>query len=256
MKLDAYKLKWIAIIGMVLNHIVIAWWDIIPLGLAYPFYLVGGFTFPIMGFFVVEGYKHTSNLKRYVGRILIVGLIALPFHFLTLGLAFAPNLNIMFTIALSLGVLVLYDKLNRVVFWLLFILVILPLSPFLFEWAPQGILMVLLYYIIRNEKARRIVPPIAAVIFSMVFSIVIALISGGIEPDPYATGMLADPHFGLVSLTFIVGMLVVPLLLLAYNGERGRKMKWLFYTFYPAHLAILAIVALILGLVDFSSLGF
>ena len=67
--LDAYKLKWIAIIAMALNHMVIAWWAAIPLWLAFPMYAVGGVTFPIMGYFVVEGYKHTSNFKKYILRL-------------------------------------------------------------------------------------------------------------------------------------------------------------------------------------------
>jgi len=259
-KLDAYKLKWIAMIGMVLNHTVIAWWDIMPMGLAFPFYLVGGFTFPIMGFFVVEGYKHTSNLKRYVGRILLVGLIALPFHVMTLGMAaadeFSPimlftGLNIMFTIALSIGVLVLYDKMNRVAFWFLFIIVITPISLVLVEWAAMGgIFMVLMYYIIKGEKARRIWPPLIAIGFIIVFSIiatigkVISAVSQGIDLEDLTSnlpGLAGDPNFALVSSIFLVGILLVPLLLLCYNGERGKNMKWLFYIVYPLHLAILAI---------------
>ena len=253
MKLDAYKLKWIAIIAMVLNHIVIAWWEIIPLGLAYPFYLVGGLTFPIMAFFVVEGYKHTRNLKRYVARILVIGLIALPFHYLTLGLALGPNLNIMFTIALSLGVLVMYDKINsRALFWVLYILLIVPVSLFFFEWSFPGVTMVLCFYIIKGEKKRRIWSPIIAVLLN--FVLVFALLIPGFEM-PEMTGLAADPNFALVSATFIVGMLLASVLLLSYNGERGKKMKWLFYTFYPLHLAVLAVVAILLGLVDLGALG-
>ena len=247
--LDAYKLKWIAIIAMVLNHIVIAWWEIIPLGLAFPMFAVGGLTFPIMAFFVVEGYKHTSNLKRYILRILVVGLIALPFHYLTLGLALAPNLNIMFTIALSLGVLVMYDKIkSRILFWVIYILLIVPVS-LIFEWTFSGVTMVLLFYITKSEKKRRIWPPIVAVFLSMLFSLVF-LIPGIIMPEP--TGIMADPYYNAVSATFIIGMLLAPVLILKFNGERGRNMKWLFYTFYPVHLAVLAIVALMLGLVEFT----
>jgi len=252
MKLDAYQLKWIAIIAMILNHIVIAWWAIVPTGLAFPMYAVGGLTFPIMAFFVVEGYKYTSNLKRYVLRVLVVGLIALPFHFLTLGLALAPNLNIMFTIALSLGVLKMYDKIkSRVLFWVIYILLIVPVS-FVFEWSFPGVTMVLLFYIIKGEKARRIWPPIAAVLLSSALSL-IYLIPGMEMPE--MTGIMGDPLFGAVSSTFILGMLFAPVLLVNYNGERGKNMKWLFYTFYPLHLAVLAVVALALGLVDFSILG-
>ena len=252
MKLNAYQLKWIAIIAMVLNHIVIAWWAIIPIGVAFPMYAIGGLTFPIMGFFVVEGYKHTSSLKRYVLRILIVGLIALPFHFLTLGLALAPTLNIMFTIALSLGVLAMYDKIKRrLVFWIIFIFLIIPAS-LIFEWSFPGVVMVLLFYIIKNEKARRILPPIVAVFLGGVTSMVYLI--PGVEM-PEMRGLMADPMFMTVSATFIIGILLASVLLTRFNGERGKKMKWLFYTFYPLHLAVLAIVALILGLVDFSMFG-
>ena len=255
LKLDAYKLKWIAIIGMVLNHIVIAWWDIVPLPIAYPFFLLGGLTFPIMAFFVVEGYKHTRSLKRYVGRILIIGLIALPFHVLTLGVAFLGDesilaavfsLNIMFTIALSLWVLYLYDKIkSRVAFWLLFIFIIMPISLLFFEWAPHGVLMVLLFYTIKKEKARRVLPPIIAIVVSLLAALI--LLIPGFEP-PEMTGITADANYELVSITFPIGMLLASFLLLGYNNERGKSMKWLFYIFYPAHLAILALGRFLLEL--------
>ena len=178
---------------------------------------------------------------------MVVGLIALPFHFLTLGLALSPNLNIMFTIALSLGVLALYDKLkSRVLFWVIYMLFIVPVS-LIFEWSFPGVTMVLLFYIIKGEKKRRILPPVFAVLLTFVISL-IYLIPGVEMPKE---GLMADPRFIAVSATFILGMLLAPVLLVKFNGERGKKMKWLFYTFYPVHLAVLAIVALILGLVDF-----
>ena len=36
-------------------------------------------------------------------------------------------------------------------------------------------------------------------------------------------------------------------LILSYNGQRGRGMKYLFYVYYPAHVYILAIAASLLG---------
>lgn len=252
LKLNAYQLKWIAIIAMALNHMVIAWWEIIPLGLAFPFYAIGGLTFPIMAFFIVEGYKYTRSFKRYILRILIIGLIAAPFHFLTLGLAFGPSLNIMFTIALSLLVLKLYDKIKiRALFWVLYVIIIVPLTLF-FEWSFPGVTMVLLFYIIKNEKTRRIFPPICAVLLNLVMSL--AFLIPGLEM-PEMEGLTADPNFMLVSATFMLGMLFASVLLANFNGERGKNMKWLFYIFYPAHFAVLAIVAIILGFVDLSAVS-
>ena len=116
--MDAYKLKWIAIIGMILNHIPIALREVIPLGLQFPMYAAGGLTFPIMAFFVVEGYRHTSNLRRYMLRIFIFAVIA----FIPYVLAFrALRLNIMFTIFLGLLLLYLYDRMKaRGLFWVIY----------------------------------------------------------------------------------------------------------------------------------------
>ena len=256
--MNAYVLKWIAIIGMVTNHMAIAWWDIIPLGLAFPLYAAGGLTFPIMGYFVVEGYKHTSSLKKYILRILVVGLIAMPFHILALGIPLGgfpsyPILNIMFSIALSLLVLALYDKIKiKALFWLIYVLLIVPISLMLFEWYFIGITTVLLFYIIPNENARRIIPPIFAGLCWFAMSLLSRATLQYMEVVPE---LLADANFMTVMLTFGIGCVAAVPLLKKYNGERGKKSKWLFYIIYPLHLAILAIVALALGLIDLSGFG-
>jgi len=64
LNLNAYQLKWVAIIGMVTSHMVYGWGEIMPLWLMIPMMGAGGLTFPIMAYFVVEGYKHTPNLKK------------------------------------------------------------------------------------------------------------------------------------------------------------------------------------------------
>jgi len=259
LKLDAYKLKWIAIIAMFFNHAVIALWDLFPHATRFPLYAVGGITFPVMAYFVVEGYKHTRSLGRYVLRILIVGLIALPFHILALGVPLGggnpflyPWLNIMFAIALSIGVLVMYDKIKyRAIFWILFVLIIVPVSFLFFEYYFAGVLMVLLFHIIKNETARRIVPPVVnAVLFT-----VLALMAGSMPVPEGTEGLIVNPDLAPVMLTFGIGSLIAAYLLAGYNGQRGRKMKWLFYVFYPLHFVVLAGIALALGYIDLSVFG-
>ena len=260
--LDAFKLKWIAIIGMVLNHMVITWWEIIPMGLAFPMYAAGGLTFPIMAYFVVEGYKHTSNLKRYMLRLFVVGLIAMPFHIVALAVPlgggnpmFYPWLNILFSIILSLFVLVLYDKIRfRILFWLLYVILIVPISLIFFEWYFVGVTMVLLFYIIRNESARRIVPPFFAGVCWLVLGLLPMELPYELLPDG-VTPLIANADFMALMPTFAIGCFLSAVLLKNYNGERGKPMKWLFYAFYPLHLFVLAAVGLMLGLVDLSVFG-
>jgi len=258
--LDAYKLKWIAIIGMFFNHMVIAWWAIIPHWLTFPLYAVGGLTFPIMAYFVVEGYRYTSSLNKYIWRLFIFGLIAMPFHILALGVPLGPGypiLNIMFSIILGLLVLVLYDKIKtRALFWLMYIVLIVPISLIFFEWYFIGVTMVLLFHIIRNENTRRIVPPVFAGVSWLAFSLLAIVTLPLVEGMESVGGLVTDPYFLMVMPSFTIGCFLAAFLLKNFNGERGKRMKWLFYIFYPLHLAILAIVALALGLVDLSVFGF
>ena len=258
LKLDAYTLKWIAIIGMILNHMVYAWQAILPTWLLFPLYAAGGLTFSIMAYFVVEGYRHTSNLKRYLLRLLVFGIIAIPFHILVFRMI---QFNIMFTIILGIVLLVLYDKIKRrALFWLVFAL-ILPLTLFV-DLNFVGVLMVVLYHIISNEKARRIAPSVVAGVcwlFVSLFGIVSLAtlqVTPGMEAQvEFLERTVGDMNFMLASATFFIGCFAAAFLLLRFNGERGKKMKWLFYAFYPLHLAVLAGVAIALGLLDFDTIG-
>jgi len=251
LSLDAFKLKWIAIIGMILNHVVIAWWEIIPMGLAIPLYAAGGFTFPIMAYFVVEGYRHTSNLKKYMLRLFIFGAISIPFHALTFGFL---GLNIMFTIIVGIVSILLYDKIKiRPLFWLLFVIIcFLTLFPIFFDWAVIGVIVILLYHIIRKESTRRIVPAVVSGLFMLAYS----LMGLWAANNPYITlaGLPGyDASLLFVSAFFVVGCFISAFLLKNFNGERGKRMKWLFYSFYPLHLAVLGLVSLLMGWVDLSA---
>ena len=264
--MNAYKLKWIAIIGMILNHMVFAWWEIIPLWLAFPLYAAGGVTFPIMAYFVVEGYKHTSNLKRYFLRLFLFGLVSIPFHILVF--RHGLGMNILFTIMLSLVALIMYDKIkSRLLFWLLFILLLIVSTMLLMDWYIIGPIVVLMYYIIKKENKRRLLPGIVAGIFWFVFllfglwgaKMLQSAIAAGYDVSYMTAGLAMDffsVEFFTVSLTFTIGCIVGALLIRNYNGERGKQMKWLFYAFYPLHLMFLAAVALALGLTSLSLLGF
>ena len=263
--LNAYQLKWIAIIGMVLSHVPYAFWDVIPTWYMMISAFVGGFTFAIMAYFVVEGYRHTSNLKKYLLRLFIFGVIATPFHILIIAL---PWLNIMFTIMLSLIVLVLYDKIKyRVVFWLLYIIVIVPVALLYFEFYFIGTTMVLLYHIIRNEKTRRVVSPIfAGVCWLLLAGLGILGIStaeaAGVVLQTGEPGMfrneffMTDITFMSMLIPFALGTFFVAFLLRCYNGERGKRMKWTFYVIYPLHFAVMAAIGWALGLIDPSVLVF
>jgi len=204
-------------------------------------------------------------------RLLVVGLIALPFHIMALTIPIGggnpmgyPFINIMFTIALSLMVLRLYDKIKiRVLFWLLYIIVIVPISFLFFKWYFVGVTMVLMHHIIKNETARRIVPSIfAAVCFLLLAAFTVinaplmqAAMEAGINIFP-PNALVAKPEFAHIMLIFPLGILLAGFLLKNYNGERGKKSKWLFYVIYPLHFVVLLAIGFATGALNLSMFGF
>ena len=263
---DAYKLKWIAVIGMIMNHIAIAFYPILSLWILLPLYAAGGLTYTIMAFFVVDGYRHTSSLKKYITRLLIFGLIAQAFHPMVLGkTAVLPGLfmNILFAIILSLIVLFMYDRIKiRILFWLLFIIACI-VSLFM-DLLIVSVLVPLLYYVIKKENTRRTLPGIISGIFWIllggisILGIMTLKNTPGMEQELQI--MLENLGFGMELIiaapTFSIGCFLGAILIKNYSGDRGKSAKWLFYVAYPLHLAIIAFISIALGLIEFSLFGF
>lgn len=101
--LDSFTLKIIALITMIIDHIG---------AFLFPQYIllrvIGRISFPIFAFLIVEGFYHTSNLKRYMMRLAAFAVISeVPFDLLQAGkiLEF-DHQNVFFT--LFIGVLLMY----------------------------------------------------------------------------------------------------------------------------------------------------
>lgn len=314
--LSSFSLKLIAIIGMTFNHAAYVFYPYLPFGARCVMLAVGGVTFPIMAFLLVEGYRHTSNLKRYACRLAVFAAVAQVPYWLFL----SHTGNVLFTLLLSLAALRLYDTVsNRPLFWALFALV--TAISALCDWGVLGPIMVLAAHTLRGsasacdgsrfgrarlseaqgvaalEKAGAgapqqvgVAPRQGAALWNgadlrqvgavaprqgaasqqegaagcqgadprheaaampghaaearrawrqgIVVPTLIPLVStGASELSAVATDIAALPFF----LYAAVGNTAAMGLLLAYNGKRGRPMKWFFYAYYPAHIAVLGI---------------
>jgi len=235
--ISAFWLKIIAITGMVLQHAALSLSGMFPLPVEIFLQLAGGITFPVMAFFIVEGFRATSDLGKYRRRLWIFGFISILPHLFSLG----SGLNIMFTLFFGLIALELRKKYgNAPKFWVLFILLLLASA--LFDWGVVGLVVILLYDTIQDEKTRRIVGPIVAVGGTLIYSTILVTVLGNFIDFE---AKMADTT--IAGAFFPVGMFLAIPLLLMYKGERGPRMKWLFYTFYPIHLAVLAVLSIILG---------
>lgn len=224
--ISASTLKFIAIIGMSMDHTGIVFGDYMPLWAKIMLFAFGGLTFPTMAYLLVEGYRHTSDFKRYALRLLVFALISvLPFMWAM----HSPGLNVIFTLLLGLLTLHLYDHMkNRTAFWFVFAFFIV--ISVIMDWSLMGVPMVLLYYVLEGKWKRVIIPALFPIGFALSELVV------GLLFFPSITQALPSIAFACVGCS-----LTIPLLA-AYNGKRGRPVKYLFYIYYPGHLLILAIL--------------
>lgn len=203
--LDSFQLKCIAIVSMALDHTG---------AVLYPSQIwlrcLGRIAFPIFCFLIVEGFFHTHDVRRYMGRIGVFALISeIPYDLAFRGVPLEyAHQNVFFTLLIGIGMMVLLER-NRewpvkaVILLLAMWLAVLIRSDYNF----RGILLIFVFYIFHESRW-------------------LAVTAGGLWNFLYQ-GVIQK--YGVLS--------VLPLAL--YNGERGRKMKYFFYIFYPAHLLLL-----------------
>ena len=222
--LTAFPLKVLAIVGMTCNHACYIFWNQMPDWLFCTLFGFGGLTFPIMAFLLVEGYKHTSNVFRYGRRLLVFALVAeIPYW-----LFLAHQLNVLFTLFVCLALLYAHDHMkSRPLFWCVFVLVTLATS--VCDWGVLAPIMVLALHVVKERRR------------SVTYSALMPICTSGLPSLATfaATATLRNLAFALYPL---VGCTATIPLLCAYNGKRGRSMKWFFYAYYPAHIAVLGLV--------------
>lgn len=76
---------------------------------------IGRLAFPIFAFMIVEGFYHTHNLKRYVLRLFVFAVISeIPFNLMYASAVIYPfHQNVLWTFLLSVGCIVLIEKVRK-----------------------------------------------------------------------------------------------------------------------------------------------
>lgn len=244
-KLTASNLKWIAIIAMLIDHVAFVYYGEIGLRWYTFMDLIGKITGPVMFYFLVEGFHHTRNVKRYLSRLAIFAVISyLPFIYcFTGGL---PNqytwnrFNIIYTLFFCLLILCIkHSTLNFPIKLILIILCyIVCLTSDWYYLAPTIVLLFDAFY--GDFKKQRKAYCIFVVVFLALTGLALLV------PDPVTGVVPISTLNGFSELVRMAGLFLPIWLLSYYNGERGntsRWSKWFFYVFYPAHLLILGLLA-------------
>lgn len=177
---------------------------------------IGRLAFPIFCFLAVEGFLHTHDVKKYVRRLLLFGLVSeVPFDLAFFRTPFAPaNQNVYWTLAL--GVLAMaaikhFEKPDGSARWQ-GLLCAGGCAVLAFvcgtDYHAIGVLIICALYLTRADRKHQCI--VGAVLFAFEFTAPLAFV-----------------------------------LVWFYNGQRGAcspLQKKAFYWFYPVHLAVLAMI--------------
>ena len=263
---SSFTLKVAAIAGMTCNHVANIFAGTMPGWITVFLCTFGGLTFPIMAFLLCEGYHHTSNVRRYATRLAVFAAVAqIPYSLL-----WGVTANVLFTLLIGLGILWAQDHMrSRIAFAA--VLVAGIAASALCDWGVIGPVLIFLFHQLRENPRRVIITMLVALLalgLPVISSLVGDLQTPAADSDPEALTVespwevlcetparTTDPfESGTANTVYQAGALVGDLgaagyytigfalataLMLAYNGKRGRPMKWFFYVYYPAHLLAL-----------------
>lgn len=233
--LNSNQLKLIALFAMTVDHVTSVvvpgypktWWVLL-------LHIVGRLAAPIFWFMVAEGYAHTRNLKKYIGRLFAFAVISHFAYNFAFGIPFLPFQTTVFnqtSVIWSLAWGVVAIAVSEGAFFPLkqwqkvgIILGICVIS-FCSDWSCIAVLAILEIYSSRGNLKKQTIGMMKWVaLYAAVYAVFI------------------DRVYGLLQL-FV--LLVVPFVR-QYNGERGawKGMKWFFYLYYPAHLIVCGLIRL------------
>lgn len=241
-------LKWIAIAAMLLDHTaaVLVPYSV-PLAFGLSLYegmrLVGRMAFPMFAYGIAQGCVYTHSPRRYLGRLLLFGVLSEVPYQLALDQPFPLHLaasNVFFTLFAGAACcqMVRYCK-SRGVGWaaVLPVAAVVLVCEFLgTDYGGFGVLFVLMPYLFFENRTARLAALGSVTCF---FYVVVSHFSG------FSSGLawMGDlPLFWYMVRQTVFALLGVGLVALSNGSPGSRKGKWFFYGFYPAHLTVLFLV--------------
>lgn len=177
--------------------------------------MIGRISFPVICFMITEGFRYTSNRKKYLQRMFIFAVISeIPFD-LVISNSFIDinNQNVIWTLLIGLLVLMGIEKYSGRINEQMICIFAGSAVAFIMkvDYSFYGILIIAVFYMCRENH------------YKMFIIIMILLVLQG-----------RKEAFGILSIPFIM----------AYDSDKEEKklLKYFFYIFYPLHLTVLYMV--------------
>ena len=156
------QIKYIAIFAMLLDHIAFVFSSVFQnyswgFALTFVFRFFGRITAPVMCWFLVQGFIHTSSRKNYAIRLLIFAVVAqVPYALVRHDVSLFASLNVIYTLLVSFFVLWVIDsRLETFPKWVI-VIALVALSMF-GDWAIFAPMMVLFFYYFKDDQRRLII---------------------------------------------------------------------------------------------------
>lgn len=205
---------------------------------------IGRLAFPIFAFLIVEGYFHTSNLKKYVLRLFVFAVISeIPFNLMVGSrLRYPIHQNVLWTFLLGIGLICWNEKAKVAPMWRrvlraassVFVGFLVGTVTFV-DYLGAGVLTVLTFCFFRGRKWWHFLGQLLALYYLN------AEMLRGLSYEVEIFGQTV----WIVQQSFAV-LALIPIWL--YRGRRGyhsKAFRWLCYCFYPAHMLILALIKML-----------
>ena len=244
--MTSFVLKIIAMVTMIIDHSGDAFNPVLH-EKSLIFNAIGRIAFPLFAFMIVEGYNHTSNIKKYLLRLFIFAIISeIPFYILVVNILHADKfaMDVLFTFAFGILALLVWDfktqkqktelsknsksfSLQDIFIWIIKFVLIIILNAIAillkFDYAQIGIILVLAIHILfKKHKFLLALTLLALNIFN------------------YRNILILNMPLGIA---FLFTSSVVPFIcMLLYNGKKGPNTRHWFYIVYPLHLIILELI--------------
>ena len=233
-------LKIIACAAMLIDHIGY-WFNFLP------FRIIGRIAFPIFLYLICNGYRYTSDKRRYAFRLLVFALISqVPFSLFCYNTVWSDNGNVMFTLLIALLCVWSADVMiqSKILRWFS----MLPSVGVFFlyhfgvlssDYGARAIIMAMVFFLFDGKKPVNRIFVLLGYIFALFYSQILSWILHIIMGD-----ISYVPQWNQWTVTQIWSLMALPMIFL-YNGKKGNGSKWSsliqygFYAFYPAHQLIL-----------------
>ena len=202
---------------------------------------LGRLAYPIFAFLLVEGYFHTSNLRKYVTRLLLFAILSeIPFNLMYSDSIFYPfHQNVLWTFLIGIAMIHLNEHYkNKNLFLRIVIAVISIVGGSLLgilgftDYNGAGVLMILVFYFFRGKKWWCLLGQVLCMYY-----INVEILKGLYFEVEFLGRTWNVVQQGLALLALI------PIWL--YAGKKGinsKFFKYFCYAFYPVHMFVLWLV--------------